>query len=376
MNRRKFVSGASTAAGAAIVSPGALAAASTPLPFELLSSGLAPEQDYTLAKKPDNPEMRESASVWLYDESGAFGFPRGGVEAVAASWEHRDFQANFAFPGGRVLDGNGAGPAASPIGPEGRPNVLGAGSMTFSCVEPFRRWKMVFDGPAKDGPVMLQVANKLPSDGKDTHVRLEAEMTMAAPAWVQDNTADTSKMTKAQVADAESMGLGLRFEQLFRANCRLQVDGKSREFKATGLRIHRKSIRRLEGFYGHVWQSALFPDGRAFGSLIYPPRPDGTPGYNEAFIFQNGRVYKAKVVKAVFINRIVPEGEDVSLELESELGLTRIQGTSCLSTFMVNNPRWPNFSLQQGGVRYGWDGQSAYGMIERSVPRDLSKTAA
>ena len=48
----------------------------------LLTGGLAPERDLFFAEKPADPEMRESTSMWLYEESGAFRLPalrhRGG----------------------------------------------------------------------------------------------------------------------------------------------------------------------------------------------------------------------------------------------------------------------------------------------------------
>ena len=34
--------------------------------------GLAPHYDYMLPGKPDDPAMRESASIWLFEENGAF----------------------------------------------------------------------------------------------------------------------------------------------------------------------------------------------------------------------------------------------------------------------------------------------------------------
>ncbi|TAL00576.1 MAG: hypothetical protein EPO08_13185 [Rhodospirillaceae bacterium] len=334
-----------------------------------LSGGLAPERDMVLTEKPADPEMREGTSVWLFEENGAFAFPRLGIEAVSASWDTHSFNANFTFADGRVLDGANHGPAKSPIGEDGGPSVLGAGPITFTCIEPFRRWKMVFDGPAKDGNVSQQMTiGNLDSCGT-TQIRLEADMTMVTPAWVQD-TSDTTGMSPQEMADALAMGVGCRFEHLFRANGKVTIDGKSREFKGTGLRIHRHSIRRTEGFTGHVWQSAVFPDGRAFGLCVYPTRADGSPGYNQAYIYQGGRMIKARMVKGAFITRVVPSGEDVSFELESELGRTRIKGTTTFSTFMMNNPLFP-LTLQQGGALYTWDGQSGYGMIERSTPEKI-----
>ena len=168
------------------------------------------------------------------------------------------------------------------------------------------------------------------------------------------------------------MGLGYRFEHLFRSEGVLHVDGEARTFKGTGLRIHRQSIRRLEGFFGHCWQSALFPDGRAFGFITYPPKPDGTETYNEGYLYQNGRMIKAKAVKIPWLRRIVGAGDDVSLELESELGRTRIEGTTTLATFRVGNPDIGGLNLQQSGALYRWDGETAYGMIERSSHESLT----
>ena len=58
--------------------------------------------------------------------------------------------------------------------------------------------------------------------------------------------------------------------------------------------------------------------------------------------------------------------DDVSFELVSELGVTRIAGVSALGIIKVGSPDTMGLTLQQGGARYSWDGQSAYGMIERS----------
>jgi hypothetical protein len=118
------------------------------LSIDELRNGLALEKDLVFPEQPSNPEMRESTSIWMFDEQGRFGFPRMGIEAEASSWDDRRFQGNFAFADGRILNGAGIGAPPSPIGPDGRPTVLGAGSIVFTCIEPFRRWTMSFDGPA------------------------------------------------------------------------------------------------------------------------------------------------------------------------------------------------------------------------------------
>ena len=61
--------------------------------------------------KPPFDWIREGSSYWLFEENGAFGIPRNGVEAEPHSWTERRFQANFAFPDGRVLMRSGIGEA-------------------------------------------------------------------------------------------------------------------------------------------------------------------------------------------------------------------------------------------------------------------------
>ena len=337
-----------------------------------LSGGLSPDKDLVLPARPDNPEMRESTSIWLFADDGSFGLPRIGIEAEAKCWDDRMFQCNIAFADGRVLVGPGRGAPPSPIGADGRATVLGAGPLVFECIEPFKRWTVAFDGDAVDGHVAQQIAKTLDPDRR-APVKFAFEMEMATPAWVQDNSAvDMSKLSAAERADAESMGIGYRFEHLFRAHGSVTVDGQTRSITGTGLRIHRQSARPLGGFRGHCWQSALFPDGRAFGYIAYPPRDDGTIAYNEGYIWDGARMIPAKVVDAPWLRRIVPMGDDVSLVLESELGLTRIKGITTLSTFRVGNADIGGLNLQQSGVHYEWDGQFAYGMIERSAHESLT----
>lgn len=338
-----------------------------------LANGLALEKDLVFPSCPDDPEMRESTSVWLFADDGSFGLPRVGIEAEAKNWEDRMYQCNIAFADGRVLIGPGRGPVPSAIGDDGRPTILGAGPLTFHCIEPFKRWRMTFDGDAADGHVTHQMAQSLDSR-KRTKVQFDIELEMATPAWIQDNSqVDMSKMSEAERADAESMGIGYRFEHLFRSKGSFTVDGQTRHFTGSGLRIHRQSARPLAGFRGHCWQTALFPDGRAFGYIAYPPREDGTVTYNEGYIWDGKRMIAAKVKDAPWLRRITAMDDDVSLVLESELGLTRISGSTKLSTCRVGNPDIGGLNLQQSGVHYEWDGMQAYGMIERSAHESVTE---
>ncbi len=345
------------------------------------TGGLPLELDYMFPEKPADPEMRESASIWLFEDSGAFGFPRNGLEAVGKVWENHRFDCNFALAGGRVLRESSRGPTHPPIGPDGRSNVLGAGPMSFRCVEPFRKWVVSYNGMAYDGSVQQQIARQFsvyadsgPYDFPRTPLSYQVELTMVTPAWVQDyRTEVLAGMSDKEKADAGSMGYGYRIEQLFRGEGNLTLDGVTRDFKAVGSRIHRQSVRPMAAFRGHCWQSAVFPDGRAFGYIAYPLRPGESEEdrYNIGYFYRDGQMYPARAKHIPFLRKIMARGDDVAVEMETDFGVTKIGGTTELCTFHLANQSINGFNNQQSGVRYTLDGMTAFGMIERSSPSEL-----
>lgn len=345
------------------------------IPLEVMTNGLTPEHDFFFPEKPENPEMRESTSIWMYEENGNFGFPRIGIEAEAHSWNNKSYHANFALGNNVVMHGIGQGASPSVIGPDGKASVFGAGPVTFRCIEPFRRWLFRYEGTAYQGTLDEQIARTL-HDNPQVPVTLEAELIMHTPAWVQNYTPDqVARMTPDELRDAQLMGLGWRFEHLFRGTGTLTVDGSSRDFRCLGSRIKRQSIRPLGAFRGHCWQSALFPDGRAFGFIAYP-RTDTAEPFHIGYVYLNGKMYPAQPTKIPFIRQVLGGGDDVSLELESELGVHRIAGSTTLSTFRStaipgseSDLDTLGFTVHQGGARYTWDGMTSYGMIERSATK-------
>jgi hypothetical protein len=336
-----------------------------------MTGGLALEDDFFLPEPPEYSWVREGTSFWIFADDGSFGIPRIGVEAEPVSWENRRYQANFAFKDGRVLQDAGAGTMHPVIDDSGRPAVLGAGPITFRCVEPFRRWQVGFDGAASDTHLTNQIAGQLQGAPR-IPLRYEIELEMVVPAFLQDCRPEAFfRRGKGEQRDGLSVGLGWRIEQLFKGAGWLEVDGTRRDFSASGMRVKRRSVR-TDGLFlrGHCWQTAVFPDGRAFGYLAYPPHDDGHAPWNQGFIWQDGRMYPAKARNMPWLRRVTASGDDVSLELESELGVTRIAGTTTLSTCRVSSKEMWGLDLQQSGVRYEWDGQTAYGMIERSARPD------
>ncbi|HEY7106743.1 MAG TPA: hypothetical protein VH986_10095 [Acidimicrobiia bacterium] len=336
-----------------------------------LTGGLAPEQDYVFGEQPENPEMRQGVSVWISndDPDPGFGFPRLGLEAVASQWDSPGFSFQAAWPDGRVLVFGGSGEPQSPVGPRGLSTVIGAGPFTMRCVEPFHTWTADYAGQAVDTDVQAQIDNTV-DRSRIVDVALHVEMHMAVPPWIQGTMGEAAKAAlSGDTVEAAFMG-GWRFEQLWRGSGSFTVGTEPEQtFTCSGLRIFRQGVRDTTGFWGHCWQSAVFPSGRAFGYIAYPPRGGGPPTYAECYVFEgDGELIPATLTEAPWMEQFVPHGGDVGCSLDSEMGTTKIAGETFVSVLHGNIPDFP--PLHQGGVRYTWDGEETYGMIERSYPRD------
>ena len=204
--------------------------------------------------------------------------------------------------------------------------------------------------------------------------QVEVATTMAVPPWEQGAPrADAAERLK-NTSDGDMMGHGPHTEQLFTATGVVRVPGEEKAFTGSGVRIKRQGIRKLEKFRGHTWQSALFPSGKAFGYVTYPSRPDGREVFNEGFVYPGeGKLIPARVLEAPRLRRLIPSGDPVPVVFESELGITHVEGVTLNTTHdTAHRPELPNFPvLFQGECKYTWDGEEAYGMLERSTVREL-----
>jgi hypothetical protein len=343
-----------------------------------LSGGYDPACEYPLGERPVNPGLRDSVSMWISDSEGRFGFPRLCVEAVAGEWDNRGVQANIAFPDGRVLIGAGGFGVAPAKLVDGRAVTLNAGPLTFEVVEPLRHWRMTFDGTAYETTVEDQVRGI--ADGPRRKVFIEVDARMAAPPWTPGEKAAIA----GDAATSHAVGAvgGHRHEQLFNCSARFGIENEAeRTFSGSGLLIRRTGERDVGEFPGHCWMSALFPSGKAFGILAFPPRLDGTPAYSEAFLFDGKDKRYGLVIEAPWLTHFEPRGGACDLVLQMDDGeAVRISGKTANSTFVAKgSPLFGNWTFgggphglplpfHQGDVEYTWDGERTFGMVERSLP--------
>jgi hypothetical protein len=341
-----------------------------------LSGGIAPDREFVFPDRPEHPDMRESVNAWIWDAGDDVGMPRIGVEAVGESWDEREIQLNVAYADGRVVRAIGAGEAAhDPVGVDGRARHFGAGPLSFELIEPFRHWTMRFDGRAHASTAADQIAGRWPEGEPDTPVEIEIDIFGAVPPWENGAMLAEAKRVLEEQDEGALMG-GPRYEQLSRASGTVRVGDTLHAIDGGALRIRRQGIRRLGTFRGHAWQSALFPSGRGFGYIVYPARDDGLPTYNEGYVFEgDGELVPAWVVDAPWLRTLRPGGQDVSVTLETANGAHRITAESVASCFMVMGGVGPGTDgfpvLQQAITRFTWDGETANGMMERSMPSNL-----
>jgi len=342
-----------------------------------LSGGLGDAVEYGLVDHPRLADMREGVSVWVYDDRGRFGFPRVCLEAMGPDFDPKRLQVNLAFPDGRVLIGDPRGAAGPQLDGDGLATIFTGGPLEFRLLGPWQGWSVVYDGLMTDTTTAATIERRNREDPR-IPVRFEMEVTNVAPPWIQGRM---NREADEQLAKTDAIFVGgqktefengLRYEQLVRATGRLTIDGETTEFSGSGSRIHRQGFRNLTGFEGHVWQSAVFPSGRGFGHMWLLPN-----NYREGYVFDGNRLLPADVLEVAWLRTMeaAGAGEDVSCVLESELGRHEIRAETVYSRYIPEGEEfetegyWP-LHWQQAGVRYTWDGEVGYGMLERSSRPD------
>ncbi len=336
-----------------------------------LSGGLSDDLEFVFTEQPDEPDMHESMNAWIWDDGVEFGMPRIGVEAVGRQWETHEIQINVAFADGRIFNVLRSAPIHDKLDSAGRPRVLGAGPLSFEVVEPYGHLRMRVSGEAAATTVEAQMNGAFPGQGERVPIEIEVDLRPAVPPFMNGTLLADAQRALDNQAERDLLGHPWRFEQLCRATGHLRVGDESHQIDGAANRIRRQSIRRTATLRGHAWQAALFPSGRGFGYIAFPPRTDGLVTYNEGYVFEgDGELIPIRVVQAPWLETLTARGESVSCVLEAEDGRSfAIGAETVVSTFMVMPPDLGGgLQLHQAIARYTWDGETANGMLERSSP--------
>ena len=281
--------------------------------------------------------MRDSVSIWVFDDRGEVGLPRIGIEAVAANWEAHGLQVNVAFPDGRVFRLRDDGPAWSAEGPDGRPTVLGAGPLAFRCVEPFRTWTMTFDGSAV-ADVDVRPRRRARRTARSSTCSSRSRRRWPCRRGSRARSPPTPRGSSRRRSRATSWA----------------AVATSSSSAATG-----SVQRRRRGAHVHRQRAAHPPPGRpparrvpgallAVGAvperqgvrlhrLPTARRRASRPSTRATSSTATATSIPARVVEAPWLTKLQPLGEDVSVVLETGAGRSTIEGETVLSTYDIHH---------------------------------------
>lgn len=320
--------------------------------------------DLPTVATPSDPDYREGINVWIWDNEGQICFPRMGIECVGSSWSSgRTVMFNCAQSDGKVFTTWKDHPQVTSNLATGAARVIDAGPMRFECREPFVQWQMSFDGLVEETSLRRQIAGEGPmAIGPGNRatgtvpLSFELEISSVCPPWFQGSLGGENYVPGEK-----------RFEQLFRCEGTVNIGGNKSPFSGGGLRIHRKGGARTPSgdFFGHVWNSAFFPSGRAFGFIHYYPRPDGSLKFCEGWVIENGKRIPAQILDRPWLQNAHVDDDTFSFIIRTANGDSRVEVRSHASTIGQQSNSFP--LIQQGIGQFRWMGEEAYGMIERST---------
>jgi len=343
-----------------------------------LDGGIDPHREYALVEQPAD-DIRDAMNVWVEADDSSVAM-RLGIEALGANWTAHDLWVDIAFADQRVLSFRGSAPNTTARDDLGVASIMSAGGMRFDCIIPFVEWRVRYQGEV-EALTAQQLARGVVGSVSDTDERIpvdiDLQLSMQVPPWIPGTL---SRDAAQFMAGSDGQFMSPRYEQLFAAEGTTRIAGVTQAFSGKGLRIRRTGPRQFSGFRGHCWQSAVFPDGRAFGYNTYPPEPGAQHHYREGFIFNGKERIPAVPVEIPWLRELRAAGDDISCALETDAGeVVRINGNTFINTRSRSHVSLPpDFPVvQQAHARYVWEGASTVGMIERSsLPTLIQHTEA
>ncbi|MCF8709794.1 hypothetical protein [Rhizorhapis sp. SPR117] len=139
-----------------------------------LSGGLPIEREMIVAERPDEPFWCENLLFALYDPDIDIGFwlHLGSVPTEWAMWEDLVFGC---FPGEDIFSTWGYYYTPQEKKPAGS-------NLAAKCIEPFKRWKVTFDGFVKHTTDAEMQAGLAP-DGMRKRMIIDLDIECAVPVW-------------------------------------------------------------------------------------------------------------------------------------------------------------------------------------------------
>jgi hypothetical protein len=309
---------------------------------------------------PDTPDWCENYAWAGYDPTSGIGhfFSMGRWLGDIRMWRSITL---IALPDGRVLTSKNFG--------YGNENAASSRELTYTVVEPKKRFQLVFDGPAGS------------YSAEDLYTRGYYETKPKKLEFVMDFVSDEPLWDLAgHASDADSIVGAGHIEQHGRITGKLRYGDE--EFvihPSYANRDHSRGVRDMTAYKRHCWQNGVFASGMKFYAYYFETTLSDQV-MQQAAISKDGVLYAAKVTPCPFYG-IEDALQPFTITLESELGTMEIVGTplnnmpftaseSPYDAHLGWSPSY-NFRNQlifEQSVKWEWVGhETGYGHSERGI---------
>lgn len=335
-----------------------------------LSSGYDPAVEQVTSERPDIAMWSENMLFAVYDPALDVGL-----------WMHLGtMPTDWGFWEDRVLlslpDDGGVLTQRSYLRTPPERQPAGA-NLSATCLEPFRRWQVTFDGWGVRTPYE-RMRTRLVEDGVQEQFRVDLEITATTPVW---NLHHAAQQETGRGSMSEQGWATEHYEQVYRAVGTVQLPGgPPLEFDGTGWRDHSRGPRGIaRPWGGHVIIGAYLPEsGRALGLCRYYAAEGGGVTLEGGYVVQDDVLHHARVTGASRLTDLVKQGERLSFGLSSDLGDIAIEAVTRTSMFTMLRSSRHYYGIDPTGglgmvyvlnyADWTWDGEPATLYVERSDP--------
>ena len=257
------------------------------------------------------------------------------------------------------------------------PGKVRGATLTMEYIKPFREWRVSSNGVTQLA-TLDELWNNSPRQGPRVPLRIDLKAECLGPVWEAGAGDDTQHMQQQEWAKSH-------YQQTIRLSGSIELDGVRHAFDATGVRDHSRGPRDFGTWHGHALCSAPFKSGRSFG-LFSVFGAGGTTALRTAYVVKDG-IMERGVPRAIPPLSRAFLGRNESFTLEIEVGgrvetiKVRTHGGGLLSMLAPYDVTPGIWRERPGGIALGealasfeWDGETSYGIVERSAPADSLPT--
>lgn len=179
------------------------------------------------------------------------------------------------------------------------------------------------------------------------------------------------------VADQVWAVKGAHWEQPCTVSGWVEYGGKRTVIDGHGIRDHSRGVRDFSQMGPSYWMHGQFPSGRAFGFVYLTPTETQPNGLSHAYVVYDGALLDAEVMFLPADRSFKQPFEICFRDLKGEHRLTGELLHEVPFTiwypyeYAIGHDRSRAAHLfHEGQIRWNWDGETGYGLGERSVKLD------